>query len=63
LAGCEFFARIGGLEITRPAIEGTPMCTLRAPPAWDETIEVTMPFAGPIIAFIGMCIALFTVVS
>jgi hypothetical protein len=46
-----------------PATEGTPMCISKPPPAWDETIEVTMPLAGPIIAFLGMYIALFTVVS
>ena len=39
------------------------MCSLKYDSAWDETLEVTLPLAGPAVAFIGMFIALMVVVS
>ena len=38
------------------------MCSMKPDPLWDETLEATLPLAGPLVAFLGMCIVFFTVV-
>lgn len=39
------------------------MCVLKPDPACAKAIEVALPLAGPIVALLGMWIALLTVVS
>jgi hypothetical protein len=39
------------------------MCSMKSQPLWEETLEATLPLAGTLVAFIGMFIVLFTVVS
>lgn len=39
------------------------MCRIKSDPVWNDRLEASLPIGGPLVAFIGMCIVLFSVVG